>query len=313
MIPGPDGRPDTAPEAPTSPAHEPDVAAEFRGLAGAGRRMPTAIAIGALAVVVVAFAAKLAEPSAVVVPGPATPRPSAAAVGVAPSSPLVASDAVPPGRDPLATPHPFTEISEIDPGTVRIVPAGPTSVRVTASMGGGWMTVGDGTYLFGTDDENGMSVGAWAVSRVPIYPCRWASGEFAEAARMRSAEGQAHALSSWWGQDSAMPADSNDPIAPVATRPEPSDIGGYPAWHLEVLIPSGFDFDDCDGGELVLWETATGEVRPGLTPGEIIGIWVADVDGEPIVIAASKTLRASPETSAAIAAVVASIEIEPGG
>ena len=60
-----------------------------------------------------------------------------------------------------------------------------------------------------------------------------------------------------------------------------------PAWYVEVLVPSVFDFSQCDGGQLVLWQAVGGDVRYALGPGELDRLWVVEVDGTPIVVDAA--------------------------
>jgi hypothetical protein len=107
-----------------------------------------------------------------------------------------------------------------------------------------------------------------------------------------------------------MPPKSNAGIAPIATMPRSTTLWGYPAWSLEVLIPSGFDLTACDGGQLVLWDSGNGQVRASLGPGELSRLWVVDVDGEPIVIDAA-SVGASSDDLAELQAVIDSVVIEP--
>jgi hypothetical protein len=109
-----------------------------------------------------------------------------------------------------------------------------------------------------------------------------------------------------------MPPDSNAGIAPVATRPRPSTLAGFPAWSLEILIPTDFDMSDCDGRQFVLWGSAEGHIRMAIGPGELIRVWVVDVDGEPVVIEGSTFLAGSPEYATELDQVLDSIVVEPG-
>ena len=124
----------------------------------------------------------------------------------------------------------------------------------------------------------------------------------------RTATGLAQALSAFWGQDpNQTPFFSNSAIAPIATQPAPATLGGYPAWHLQILIPSTFDFSDCDGGQLILWETPAESVRSGLGPGEIDRIWVVDVHGALVVVDAALPLLASKTQETELQAVIDSV------
>ena len=123
-----------------------------------------------------------------------------------------------------------------------------------------------------------------------------------------TAAGLAQALSAFWGQDpNQTPFFSNSSIAPIATKPAPATLGGYPAWHLQILIPSTFDFSACDGGQLVLWETRNESVRSGLGAGEIDRIWVVDVHGALVVVDAALPLLASKTQETELQAVIDSV------
>ncbi len=108
-----------------------------------------------------------------------------------------------------------------------------------------------------------------------------------------------------------MPPLSNSDIAPLASTPQQTTIGGYPAWYVEVLIPTGLDLTECDGGQLVLWDSSNTDVRYTLGPSEVNRIWVVEVDRGPIVIDAGMSLTASGSQKAELQAIVDSVVIEP--
>jgi hypothetical protein len=216
-------------------------------------------------------------PQAAPVASVTTPdRPS---VAVAPTIPAL------PERNPAITP--FATIPPV-PATVgsnELVPAGETPVRLTVALPEGWTHVTDSTFTTSVGSGSpSVALSAWSLMHVNVFPCRWSAEIFADDDLMRTPQGQAQALASWWGQDPGMPANSNAAIAPLATKPERKTLGGFPAWYLEVLIPTRLDLALCDGGELILWHAATGEARRSLGPGELSSIWVVDVNGEPIVV-----------------------------
>jgi hypothetical protein len=155
--------------------------------------------------------------------------------------------------------------------------------------------------------EVGLSIGAWRIQHVNTFPCRWATPIFSDPLYPATAEGLADALSSWWGQDPNSAFYSNSLMAPIASKPRLATIAGRPAWYVEVLIPSDFDLSQCDGGQLVLWETADGVVRSALRPTEHNRLWVVDVHGEQIVIDASSPLTPTPADAAELQAIVDSI------
>ena len=78
-----------------------------------------------------------------------------------------------------------------------------------------------------------------------------------------------------------------------------------------MLVPSVFDLSQCDGGQLVLWQTANGDVRYALGPGELDRLWVVDIDDTPIVIDAGLPVMASSADVKPLQRVVDSIAIKP--
>jgi hypothetical protein len=218
----------------------------------------------------------------------------------------------PPDRNPTATPYPTFVAVPAEAGTTQLIPAGQTPVRLTIDLPGGWQKAGDSLFVKSKGEApTGLSIGAWQLQHVNTFPCRWSAREYANPVLMRTAEGQAMALSTWWGQDPTLGPYGNARIAPLGSRPESTTIQGYPAWYVEVLIPSYLDPLQCDGDQVVLWDTATGDVRYSLGPRELNHVWVVDVAGELIVIDASSFQPTSSAEIAELQAIVDSIVFEP--
>ena len=291
--------------------------AAFHGMAGPRRRTPAAIALASLAVLTLALLTKQPDPAASLPTAGVSAHPQRAEAVVASPSPGVAQPSSPtsgpPSLNRAATPRPTPITTTAEPGTNQLGAAGGGLPRVHVVLGDGWMRASDGTFAKASDARKSpVTIGAWSLRHVQVFPCRWSAGVFADAQLMVTAVGQAQALASWWGQDPAMPPDSNAPIAPIATRPRPTTLAGYPAWSLEILLPSDFQMTACDGGQVVLWESASGDARFGQGPGELIRLWVVDVDGQPVVIEASTLLIGSPEDAAELEAILESLVITPG-
>ena len=298
--------------------------AEFKAVAQRSRRTPAAVALAALAVLALALLTKQPAP-AMGVPTAAVPSlPPAAEAASASAGPGVTTSARPtvgptpsptsgaPSRNPTVTPHPTFLAVPAEAGSTQLVPAGATPVRLTISLPDGWQKAGDAMYVKSDGVAlTGMSIGAWQLLHVNIFPCRWAAQASADGPLMRSAEGQAEALSAWWGQDPGMGPNGNSRIAPIATKPRATAVQGYLAWYLEVLIPSYLDHTECDGEQVILWDTTTGDVRHSLGPRELNRLWVVDMDGEIIVIDAASFLPTSPADAAELQAVIDSVVIEP--
>ena len=277
-----------------------------------------AIAVLALVVLAVAFLTKQPVPAAVVVTATGAPQQSPA-VALGSSAPTVVNTVSrtvqAPGLNPTATPHPTYAAGRApttaNPGPIHLIPAGLTRARITVTLPDGWQSSGDATYSKpNAKSPVDLSIGAWSLLHVNTFPCRWSSDIYGDESLMGTAAGQAEALSSWWGQDPGQLPYWNSAIAPLATKPLSTRFHDFPAWSLQVLIPRGFDLANCDGGQLILWDASTGDVRLGL-PGELHRLWVIDEHGELITIDAAASSGTTPTDDAELQSIVDSIVIEP--
>jgi hypothetical protein len=296
-----------------------DGVAFTSAVAQRSRRTPAAVVIGAVAVLAIALLTSQTAPVVNKPIGSVTPRGSSDVAVVASSLPgtVVVEDPSPipgpPSLDPTVTPHPTFVSGPAKAGLTVFDPVGASPIFLTISLPGGWRTAGTGMFVKGGGiAPTGMSIGAWSIKDVYLYPCRWASGVVADSGLMATAEGQAEALADWWGQDPKMPPTSNSPIAPNATRPTLTTIAGYPASYVEVLILTKFDFGQCDGHQLVLWDTAGGGIRYGLGPGELHRLWVVDVYDTVIVLDAAFYRTTSAADQAQLQTMIDSVAIAPG-
>lgn len=274
------------------------------------------ITLAAGAVLVVAFLTKQLAPATDMPTASVSPQKAPAKVVAASASPMAVSAPSPtsgsPDRDPTALPHPTFVPVPAQAGVTRLVAAGPTPVRLTIELPDGWQKAGDGMFVKSNGEApTGMSIGVWQLEHVNTFPCRWSARDYADPASMRTAGGQATALSTWWGQDPTLGPYGNARIAPLGSRPQATTIQGYPAWYVEVLIPSYLDPTQCDGGQVVLWDTANGDVRYSLGPRELNRVWVVDVAGELIVIDASSFQPTPSADVAELQAIVNSIVFGP--
>lgn len=261
-----------------------------------------------------AFIAK--STPATVPPTGSLPLPRSTAA-VAPRSSLPASTAQAPGavaptRNPSAEPLPVLPAFDWPAGEVRLVPPGPAPTAVTLTLPDGWSRAGTTMVMkrSGTSGGASVSLSAWQVRQVDTFACRWSSQPRSDVASSDPTATMAQALSSWWGQDPRDPPASNAAIAPLASTPRVTSFAGQAAWSLDVLIPRGLDLTECDGGQLILWEAANGDVRIAL-PGELHHLWVVDVPGGPIVLDATSSAAASQADRFELQEVIGSIVIEP--
>ncbi len=125
--------------------------AAFKGVAQPSRRAPVAIALAAVAVLVVALVTKQPAPAA----DTPTTRATAAqlpAEAVTSSEgprvqPISSPTLWPPGRNPAVTPYPTLLAIPAEEGPTQLVPAGPTTARLTISLPDGWQKASDAMYV----------------------------------------------------------------------------------------------------------------------------------------------------------------------
>ena len=106
-------------------------------------------------------------------------------------------------------------------------------------------------------------------------------------------------------------------LAPFEVTSPPSDVTvyGYPGKHLELTVPD-MEFDRCDAGDLRSWiapmDTAEeGDAYYGYTgPGYREELWILDVEGTRLMIAAERSPGSPPEDLAELRAILDSIRIE---
>ena len=286
--------------------------AAFVAVAQPSRRGPIGIVVASVVVLAVALVAKQTAPAPPVSTAPsAHPASADPRTLVVAATPTAEQTIVPPTLNSAVTPHPIARPGPVEAGVSDLIPDGSTHLRLEVTLPDGWQKAGAGVYVRSADgDPVGLSISAWTLQRVYVYPCRWASQAFADPQLMRTAEGQAVALSSWWGQDPNLLPYWNSKIAPIARAPRATTFLGYPAWYVEVLIPTGLDPAQCDGGELILWNAAGGGVKSS-GPGELDRLWVVDVNGDATVIDAAALSVISAADAKELQAVIDSITIAP--
>lgn len=292
-----------------------DQGAAFRGVAGPGGRTPLiALTLAALAVLGVGLLARESNPERAPAPAPTTSdEASAAPTPPAPEPSAAVASSGAPSRNPAASPVPLPDLMPVEPGPIQLIPAGAPDIRIGVNIpanGPPWYRVHDGWYLGGeVGPETFISVGAWQVESVFVYPCRWSGRQMADPELMQSPQGLARALSTWWGQDPTLLPYNNSDLAPLSTLPREDRFQGLDAQYLEVLIPSGLSFSSCDGSQLILWEAADGTPRPAVAPGELHRLWVFDLEDTLAVIDFSTYVTPSEATVRTMDALIDSITI----
>ncbi|MBA3235096.1 MAG: hypothetical protein H0T59_03755 [Chloroflexi bacterium] len=300
---------------------------ELQALARPDRRGPLLVALGALAILVFAVVTSQGRPTDRFAAASGSPGSSESVAGTGSLGPAVVATPVPdsqpletptptPGpaaRDPTVTPKPSFESIQVTAGQKRLARDLPAPIRLTAIFGRGWRRAGPSMFVKpNAVGSVGLSIGAWRIEHVNLYPCRWSEEAYTDTQFDATPEGLANALASWWGQDRNLaPLNTNSKIAPIASQPQPFLFHGHPSWYVEVLVPTTLDLTECDGDQLVLWQSTNGDARYALGSGELLQLWVIEIDGKLVVIGAGSSLIAPSEERAELQEVIDSLVIKP--
>ncbi len=92
----------------------------------------------------------------------------------------------------------------------------------------------------------------------------------------------------------------------TATAPEPVSVDGHDGVYLELTMPTGIDFEQCEEGYFTLWEGKPGDAQHTTdSPGLVERLWIIDVDGHRVVLA---TLAADDVSAAHVDEMTAIVE-----
>ncbi len=312
----------TGPPGPTDPSGVP----ELQALARPDRRGPVLVTVGALAILTFAIVSSLGGQASRPSGANGSPGSSATAVGTGSLAPAgVATPAPngiplahptlhsPPPRNTTVTPMPTFETVEVTAGRKRLAPDLPAPFRLNATLPDGWQRAGSSMFTkLNATGLVGLSIGAWQIDHVNLYPCRWSVEAYTDTQFDATPEGLATALASWWGQDRNLaPLNTNSKIAPIASQPRPLLFHGHPSWTVDVLVPTTLDLRECDGDQLVLWQSINGDARYALGSGELLRLWVLEIDRKLVVIGAGSSLIAPDEEKTELEGVIDSLVIRP--
>jgi hypothetical protein len=247
------------------------------------------LAIGAAAVLAVAFIAINLLPGRTSVGNqPTAVPPSAAPPSVAPST-----------ASPAAlTPIPLPLFPEVLVASAKgtYLAGDPFQIPMTVTMPAGWQGNVGGPYAAYFDKATGQSPGiAFTISQT-FYsdPCK---GE---------------------GLLDPQPGPTVDDLAATlaalpglnATTPTAVTVDGHPAKQLTLTAPDSIAACSLTDGALVLWQLPLGATFT-LEAAQQRSLWIVDVDGQRLVISADRFPSTTPEDLAAAQGILDSIRIKP--
>ena len=169
-------------------------------------------------------------------------------------------------------------------------------IGVSATVPDGWFGVGnDGFYL--QDKPCGMA--GTAIVEISVMDGVYADACTQDAiVETRTPAEVVAALAAQQGRQ--------------AVEPRATTVGGYPASQFDFAA----DFQKagaCRVGNLALWEGPEGVGIPDLNPDHIVDVYVVDVDGTPVGVAAMRCCTAeAPDLAATLDEIVQSLRFEPG-
>lgn len=203
---------------------------------------------------------------------------------------------------PEPSPYPTSGVAE--PGTYRM--ALPGTPAITFTVPAGWGFGGAGGPVKNDGTTRALNLSTWLVRNIYKDPCRWADG-LLDPPVGPSVDDLAAALA----------------IQPLGsgTAPVPVTVDGYSGKYLELTVPSGLDFASCSKvpgagaaspSYFVRWVGPGVDEYMGLAaPGARHRIWILQVEGVRLVIAATDFPDASAQDRAELQSIIDSIGIDP--
>jgi hypothetical protein len=201
------------------------------------------------------------------------------------------------GAQPTTTPKPRVLPSggALDPGTYRIADRSFAPVDLVVTVPAGWVTNGFRTLAKDPGEPTEVGLGPDVVTHVYGDACD-AQSTVAEIGP--KADDLVAALLVQQNLD-------------VTDRTE-ATIGGYPGQRLDLAHPPGLDLATCSQpGVIQIWSNQPVPAVFWLAAGHAASVYVADVDGQRVVVATDTGPEASQRDIAERDAIVASLGIGP--
>jgi hypothetical protein len=180
-----------------------------------------------------------------------------------------------PTPTPVPTPIPLSGQASLDGGTYLASVNGNRSLRLTVDVPAGWQAFEDWALSGpnGADAPAGYGLGFWSVANLFTDPLNAGQGTLQPPVGPTV--------------DDLVEALTNHP-GWTTTSPTPVTIDGFSGQYLRLTVPADITFQNCgaDSESFLMWETPDGGGRCAQGPGQIHDIYVIDVDGSRLVVAA---------------------------
>lgn len=93
--------------------------------------------------------------------------------------------------------------------------------------------------------------------------------------------------------------------------PQRASLGGYDGLYVELRVPSTVRFEHCGDGYLMVWDGSPNEAQHAWNEPGLDRLWILDVDGVRVVLAAITGADATEAQAQALTEIVASVRFVP--
>ena len=202
-----------------------------------------------------------------------------------------------------ASPSALPAQGDLEAGTYRIDADEWAPRPLTFTVPEGWRT-SDGFVSKGEGTQpaprefGDVFVVTWKLTHVYIDACQWDGAIAEKMTEVGTPDEVTEALASQLGHET--------------TGPTAVTLGGYPAQQLDFYVPEDFEIATCSASFLRLWPDPGPNTSGGLPifAGQTVTVYVIDIDGDALVVAAASLADASEADIAELERIVDSIRIE---
>jgi hypothetical protein len=171
----------------------------------------------------------------------------------------------------------------------------PSGVHLQVTVPSGWSKHPDDGFVTKRGTGGLMAFGGAAVFNVYTDRCNWIGTELDTGSTV---DDLAAAFATVWGSDASSPTDVT--------------FGGYAGKQMVLTVPTDASFGSCDQAKYVVWGGPGADPDRWVQgPGQILRLWILDIEGRRIVIEASHFPEASASDQAELQQMIDSLQIEP--
>lgn len=171
----------------------------------------------------------------------------------------------------------------------------PAGVHLQVTMPQGWQIGPDAGVILKNSGLRTLAFGGAAVFDIFSDRCDWVGTGLDTGSTV---DELASAFATVWGAD--------------ASSPTRVTVDGYAGQHMVLTVPSDVRLVECDQSKYVVWAGQNGDpTRWVQGPGQILNLYILDVEGRRILIQTSHFPDASNDDLAELQQIFDSLQIEP--